>query len=153
MNEDEKRRFDAIAQLYQRSWDQFNARRQFEFRVALAYWATLAAASAGSVQLESFPQIPGGKLLIVGFAIATTVLHIFWMWGIWRGQGTDQMVAIHYQAQLQKLSQTEFPPALSAIISDRSRHMGRLRHPTAVFEVGLTALLALAFVVINWSRM
>jgi len=105
------------------------------------------------VNLEAFPEIPGGKPLLVSFAVVTIVLHIFWMWGIWRAHGTDQMIAIHYQTHLQTLSQTIFPPDLSKIISDRSKQMGRLRHPAAVFEIGLTVLLAIAFVVINWSRL
>ncbi len=153
MNENEKRRFDAISQLYQRAWEQFNARRRYEFQVGLAYWTALAAALAGSVNLESFPRIPGGKPLLVGFAIVTIALHIFWMWGIWRAHGTDQKIAIHYQTHMQTLSQTEFPQGLSENIAFRSRDMGMLSHPAAVFEIGLTALLALAFVVINWNRL
>ena len=30
--------------------------------------------------------------------------------------------------------------------------MGRLRHPVALFQIGLTVFLALAFMVVNWTR-
>lgn len=153
MDEDHKRRFDAIAQLYQRNWEQFNDRRRHEFKVTLTYWAALAVASAGSLKLAHIPKIHGGNFTLVGFALLIILLHALWVRGVWRAQGTDQHIAIFYQKILQTLSDTEFDQKMKGFLEKRTKQMGKLSHPSAIFEIGVTVLLAATFVLINWNRM
>ncbi len=152
MKPEEKVQFDAIADLYKRAWEQFNERRRHEFRVALAYWAALAGASAGSVQLATLPDIPGGRFSLVAFSITTVLLYVFWLYGVWRAHGTDQGIAIYYQKKMQALAGAEFDTDMQKFIDNRTKQMGKLVHPSAMFHIGLTFLLAFSLVLVNWGR-
>lgn len=152
MDENQKRRFDAIAQLYQRSWEQFNDRRRHEFKITITYWAAIAVASAGSFKLNSPLEIPGGKVTLIGFALLIILLHVLWVRGVWRAQGTDQQIAIFYQNALQKIASIEFDQEMKDFLAGRTKQMGKLSHPSAIFQIGVTVLLATILVIIYWSH-
>lgn len=152
MNTDEKARFDAIALLYQRAWEQFNDRRRYEFKVTLTYWTALALAVAGSIKIKSFPSIPGRQWALICYAVLAIGLHLFWVYGIWRAQGTNQQIALFYQTPLLKLADVEFDEKMKEWIRGRTRQMGKLSHPCAIFQIGVTVLLTITLLLINWNR-
>jgi hypothetical protein len=152
MTDEQKKIFDSTFEMYSLSWQQFNERRSYEFKVSLTFWTALAAAVAGSLHLSILPAIPGGRFTLLLIAISSLSLHGIWCFGIGRAQRAERKIALFYERKLQNLIKAEFDTELNDFLSRLRTTMGLLKNWTYIFQLGVTALLAAALVVTNWNR-
>jgi len=145
--EDKKHLLAIHIQLYQQTWSLYKERMQYEFKVTLAYWTALALAIAGSIKFETFPKIPYGIWAVEAIGLSIVVAHGWWCWGIWKAQGKDKRIAIAYQREINKIIGFTFKYTLRKELSEKSGKYSQ------IFQVWVTALLVLIFILINWAKL
>jgi hypothetical protein len=149
ITEDQKRLFDALFELYQTAWKQFNERRAYEFKISLTFWAALAAAIAGSLRLKN---LPGSRFTLILVSLFVFALHWIWCRGIGEAQRAERKIAFFYERELQKIAGVEFDEDLSKFLDSLKGTMGLLTNWTYRFQLGVTAFLGMALIVANWDR-
>ena len=178
MTDEEKNRADILVELLKTRWGQFNARREYEFKVTLTFWSGLALAIVGFDSIEWAGKLPCSCLakagvVVVGLAIVS--VHVFWAYGIMRSSHIDRNIAHSYEALLRQPPVGHDYPAnvekeikrwsmtLDGAVAPES--IGRLfwtrmrctvnwcmRSWSHVFQVSVTALLACLLVFVMWPR-
>lgn len=104
MDEDEKRRFDAIAALWEGCWKRKRERRSYELKFSLALWTALALAIAG-LTTRDLSSLGWALPLGVGVLGALMALaHYSYLAGIGRRHNEDTSLALHYENILHELA-------------------------------------------------
>lgn len=152
LDESAKRDFDAMFELYKLTWSQFNERRSYEVKITLTFWTALAACIAGSLQLSSVPEIPGGKWILLVLAFGAVWLHKIWCKGIGRAQRAERLIAFFWEKEIQKLLKRPFDQTTQIFLDSLKPSMGLLRNWTYKLQLSVTAFLAVTLVLTNWSR-
>lgn len=111
MDDNSKRRFDAILELYKQCWHRVTERRVYEWRATFAVWAAFAAFAGIVLTNQSTQFLPRDwpivlVLSLVGLALCG--IHFFWLQGLGRRHAQDRKEAFFYLAILQELSQSTF---------------------------------------------
>lgn len=149
MTDEQKKLFDALFELYQNAWKQFNERRTYEFKISLTFWAALAAAIAGSLRLQN---LPGSRFTLIMVSLFAFALHWVWCRGIGEAQRAERKMAFFYERKLQEIADVEFDKDLRKFLDSLKETMGLLKNWTYRFQLGVTAFLGIALVVANWDR-
>lgn len=153
MEQVDKNRFDAIFQLYSHAWQQFNTRRTYEWQICIALWTALAFAIAGVVNATTLPKLQGG-IYIPGIILLTAIaLQCYFIVGIANAHKSDREMAIHYGEILQYLSGSSFDEALENSLKKGRGNWGKKVNWSSVFQVGITCLLSLLFMIVMHGKM
>ncbi len=129
-----------IAQFAFKCWD---ARRQYEWKITLAWWALLAVAIAKKNDLRL--EVPWWILVLV------LVLYEFlWRRGVWAANERDKKICFYFRdAADEVLRNPAYVPAETADQRQRiswcCRSLGFLRTWVTWFDLVVTALLLAAF--------
>lgn len=150
MTEEEKYRFDAVFSLYDTAWRQFNLRRDFEFKVTLSLWGALTLAIAGVAQTPKPLNI--SILGMVPICVSVIALHTLWCWGIGQAQNGERRIAFGYEKTLQEISRTSFDEITKKQLTSLQKSMGLLKCWSYVFQLGVTALLRGALLIVTMFR-
>ena len=147
MNDDQKRKFDAIATLRSWAWDSWDRRREFEWKMSLGIWTSLSAligilfSRDTAVPSEIFKW---GSVVIV---LLVALLHFAFCIGISIAQNADRRRAESYESLLNK----EFGPFLSDEIIHDKFHVAT-RDFSLAFQVCITLLLSLCLIAVAFSK-
>ncbi|MCX6132613.1 MAG: hypothetical protein NTU47_02270 [Ignavibacteriales bacterium] len=152
MDDNEKRHFDAVNALQERAWDQFNERRRYEIQVSMAFWTAIILAIAGSLTLVSFPDIPLGRISLAAIGVMIFSLHYYWCAGIMQSNRKDRLRAIEYQECLHQMLPFSYSPELKKDLEKSKDQGADLSNWSFIFQVGLTLVLVITLVVVNWNR-
>ncbi len=152
MDENEKRRFDAIIELHNSAWRRVTERRTYEWRVAFTLWTAFAAFIAIVVtRMELINQHSVYTVLIGlgGIGVALCIIHGRWLRGLGEAVDDDRNMAIHYERILQGLSNsefdTEFRNYLDTKLPKQSTFWGNWSRPNQLFitiVLFITSILA-----------
>lgn len=119
MDENTKRHFDAVAELWKRCWQNIVERRGYEWRVAFTLWTAFAALIALILKRQlpprGYPVCPG-VIIIAGIGLLLCIIHGVWLAALGKRTVIDREMAIHYEEILRRLSDSAFPAALEARI-------------------------------------
>ena len=108
MDENTKRRFDGIVELWKLPWQSISERRSYEWRVTLTVWT----AFAGFIVVVLTEKLTAPKCVVclgaslIGLAIC--ILHVLYLKGLGERHDVDRQTAIHYEKILRELSQSSF---------------------------------------------
>jgi hypothetical protein len=132
MNEDQKRQFDAIASLRSWAWQSFDRRRDFEWKVGIAIWTSLAAL-IGILLTKDIPAQDGViKWGAVVFAVMLLSLHARFSLGVSRGNSLDRDQQQWYDALLDKQFGPFLTPELKVQIEKQRQRTGIIRLFTTI---------------------
>jgi hypothetical protein len=157
MKDNKKNQFDSLYLLWKGAWDQFNARRVYEFKTCIAVWTAFASFIA-LVLTGRLLQFGDSIYVILGTVICAcliTISHIFWINGLGRANRLDRLIAIHYERMLQNLTDSKFDKELENTLKGPRDKMGKLiANWSHRAQIGITIVLALAsiFAVIYSSK-
>lgn len=146
MNQEQKWRFDAIAELEKQCLDRLSNRRADEWRVAFTLWTGLVAAIASAAVGQLTHVAP-----IVSFvAGAFVILHAWWLRDLSDIYGIERRMAKEYESELRKLCEFSFTKELSDDLDheDRKRRNSVFGGPLRWFAVGVTAILAFTLIMV-----
>jgi hypothetical protein len=114
MDEDTKRRFDGIVELWKHCWQSVAERRKNEWRAAYTLWTAFAAlivlilrGELRRAQTNYFPFV-----LVLIFGLALCFIHGWWLVGIGRRHSINRRMAVHYEDILRTLSNSDFDEEL-----------------------------------------
>ncbi len=141
MDTNSKNKFDALATLWKGAWENFNVRRQYEFKFTFALWTAFAAFISIIITSES-ETINHNYLIgtiIIGGLIS--LLHLWFIVGIGRAHNLDREIAIHYERKMQLLSDSEFPQELKTKITQSHKRMGKLLRNWSHFTQAIITIL------------
>jgi hypothetical protein len=153
MNENDRNRFESIFQLYSHSWQQFNVRRTYEWKISISLWTALGLAIVGVVNAESIPEISGGMYILFSILLFVIMLQLIFIKGIARNHGYDRKIALHYQKFLHEISQTKFEEPLERVLEKGRRNWGVFLNWSSILQIGVTIVLSILFLVIIQSKM
>ena len=156
MTDVERRRFESIETLRRASYDSFNDRRSYEWKLSLSIWTALALLIAGLVQPakpdEVFPL--SAPWSWVGGLVAAMLLlffHGYWSNGAARVNSIDRDAFLHFYQAMQTLLKLPFDATLQNAIKALPRKQG-WKQWSHVVQLLITALLAATAVVIVYVR-
>jgi hypothetical protein len=95
MDEDTKRRFDGIVELWRHSWQRITERAKEEWRAAYTLWTAFAALIALILKLPA--QKDYFPLGVFGIGLTLCIIHGLWLVGIGRRHSVDRKMAFHYE--------------------------------------------------------
>ena len=127
MDENAKRRFDAVAVLWKGCWDRIQERRTYEWKTTLTLWTALALL-VGALLTNA---LPAGCVLSVGVGILGFLVvgaHWVYLGGLGKRHADDRDMAIHYERILRDLTGSDFDQALKdrlAKMTKRQRSLFR----------------------------
>jgi hypothetical protein len=151
LSDGEKRTADILLEQQKMSWAQFNARREYEFRVTLTIWSGLAAAVAGSLTFERFAGLFYGEHILLGAAALLTATHGYWCYGVHQAQAKDRAVALSFEAALNQLTGFRFDSLVQVTLRRGIRRRWLLQW-TLVVQFAITVLLVCTLIAVNWNR-
>ncbi|MCW3126725.1 MAG: hypothetical protein JWO03_2383 [Bacteroidetes bacterium] len=107
MTTEEKNRFDCIAVLLERSWENAHERRRIEYQGTIGVYTIFSLTILGVVLkvediLKGNSYFLFGIVLVLGFSLL--YLHYQWLKGIMEANDIDKRLAIHYSNLLQEIS-------------------------------------------------
>ena len=147
MNEDAKRRFDAVAVLWKGCWDRIKERRTYEWKTTLTLWTALALL-VGALLTNA---LPAGAMLSAGVGVLGALVvaaHWVYLAGLGKRHADDREMAIHYERILRNLTGSDFDPALKDRLATVTKHhrslfreWSRRVQASVSFILWLTALL------------
>jgi hypothetical protein len=84
-------RFDKLEALRKAAWESISKRREFEWRVSIAFWGLLAAFVAGFGTRQSAVSYScSDRWLLAFFALLLGVGHVLWLCGLRRAYKIDK---------------------------------------------------------------
>ena len=118
MDENTKRRFDGIVELYTRCWQNLYERRTYEWRVAFTLWTAFAVFLA--VVLTKSLSAPKEIVFWVSFVMGLILccIHGVWLHGLGKRNTLDREMAIHYEKLLRGLSNSNFSRELKTRLDE-----------------------------------
>ena len=141
MNESEKNRFDALSILWKGAWDNFNHRRNYEWKYCISVWTAfsvfIASIISGKLIFKSIYILLG--IIFIGGII--TILHIFFISGLQKRNKSDRDIAIHYERIMQYLSNSQFSEKLESDLRMGRLQWGKLRNYAPATQISITILL------------
>jgi len=145
MDENRKRRFDAISTLWEACGKRRSERRTYEMKLALALWTALALGIAGlaTTDLQGL-----GWPLPLAAGILSVVLcsaHYSYLVGVGQRHDEDLAAALHYEGEMHKLTETTPPPEV-ATSSGNTFGSRVLSNWSRSVQFAVTCVLAIAFV-------
>lgn len=136
--------------------DSFNQRRSYQWKVNLAFWASIVAgawalrnASLESVLVASLVLLLGGFVIVALFAS--------WSYHLWRANAWDKTRALHYRNRLQALALyvDPFPESPAPPVGAHGTYRAWLGDWSQRHEFLITLILtvlAVAFLMMQWTR-
>ncbi len=141
---DQKEKFDAMMRIAEFSIKNFQERRQYEWKITLAFWA-LMIGMMGIIINDKAPMLDRDVLIVLlpGIVVFFT---LSWLRGMWVANANDKSIAKSFlhdaEAVLRDESHTSsgIPPKVCGL----RRWFGFLEDWAGMFQAGTTALLAVA---------
>jgi hypothetical protein len=148
MDENQKRKFDAISTLRSWAWVSFDRRRDFEWKLSIGVWTALAALIGILLTRDISIQVWVIRCGSILFAAALFFGHLSFLIGVAIAQNADRGRAEFYDDLLER----EFGPFLTAEIKDKhAAHIGT-RNYSFGFQVCITLLLCGCLIGIIFSK-
>ena len=125
MDENTKRRFDAVAKLSYRAWENLHKRRAYEWRVAFTLWTAFALFLGILLtgQLSASKGLLFSGCFVMGLIMC--LIHAYWLNGLGISETFDREMAIHFESLLQQMSNSEFNDDLQARLDKRRKELAR----------------------------
>lgn len=83
-------RFDKLETLRKAAWESISARRQYEWRISIAFWTLLAAFIAGAATKHI--AVPScAKFTLWIFPLLLGIAHSVWLFGLLRAYEHDKL--------------------------------------------------------------
>lgn len=139
-------RFENLETLRKAAWDSFATRREFAWKVSIAFWSLLAAFIAGVVTNKVYLGCLA-KGLLTAFPIILGCAHLLWIWGIRRGDLIDRMEEGDYRDAMRCEAAYSETEKLKKFRNQVVESTGFVKHWNAVAQAMATiALLSLAVI-------
>lgn len=106
MNEADKVQFDSLIKIAEFNIQQFNRRRDHSWKVALSFWG--AVISSIAVISPSSHTIPPYAFIIA--AGVTVLLHFYWLYGVFKANQNDKLLAFAARDQAIRLLKDDTLP-------------------------------------------
>ena len=151
MNENEKRRFDAIWELCKSSWQRISERRVYEWRVNFTLWTTFAA----FIAIVVTRTLPVQQIYlfwgVVAIGAALSVIHWRWLKRLNDATWSDNCIAIHYEEILRELSSSGFDKDLKKDLHQiREKQKSLWRNGARLSGLFITIVLYIATILVAW---
>jgi hypothetical protein len=105
-----KERFEACLKLAEHAQKNFHTRREFEWKVTLAYWALLVAAIASTLHAPiEMAKLPHSATLF-GVWISVLLYAFFWLRGTWVASQNDKLRADHFFNEAEQMIHSDEKP-------------------------------------------
>jgi len=144
MDEDAKRRFDAIVQLHDAQWRRITERRAYEMRASYALWAAFGAFAAivvtNALPVSRWPLFWG----VFALGLLLSAIHACWLRGLGNAHDTDRQMAVHYAGILQSLSSSGFATDLQHHLDKQPKWRGLSKDWSRRCQVAVTLALWVA---------
>ena len=159
MNEDQKRRFDALETLRKAAYDSFDGRRTYEWKFCFSLWTAFAVLIGA---LVTQPVEEGKTLPVTGWGpfVATMVicvtlacLHGVWLVGLGRSNRVDRLISYHFEREMRDVSLVlPFPKGLEAELAVLRNRMGLIGNWSHGSQLTITLLLAASTILAMGGR-
>jgi len=120
MDEDTKRQFDGIAELWKHCWQSIAERRRNEWRAAYTLWTAFAALIALILRGELRAQTHYFPFVLV-FGLVLCFIHGSFLVGIGKRHSRDREMAFHYEDILRDLSNSGFDEELKRHLKEERK--------------------------------
>jgi len=97
-----KDRLDALLKLSERSWTQFNFRRDVEWKLAMAIWTALLAFLGIVITGKLIHISPCGMLGLYILPLLIFLIHIVWFYWARQAHDVDQGFVFGYEEEIWK---------------------------------------------------
>ena len=146
MDENTKRRCDAIMEVHKGCWERISERRTYEWRAAYTLWAAVGAFIAiVMTQTGLFKQsdVPVSIFLlgVVFIGVIFCLIHGFWLKGLGKAHDTDREMAIHYAKILRNLSNSNFEEHFEECLNRQKKQRGLFGDWSRKWQLSITMLL------------
>ncbi|MBU0640239.1 MAG: hypothetical protein KKB50_15340 [Planctomycetes bacterium] len=161
MTEEEIRHFEGIDKLRAHSWDSFNRRRDYEWKVCLAIWTALLAFAGIAISGRNGapPSITGWHVLWTTVLVAlVAVLHGFWVLRLTSANDADKRQALFLADTMLERLGLELPKETKAVVEARKRTKEKAGADAMktrwneTYQIGITAVLCLLGIASVWTR-
>jgi hypothetical protein len=112
MDEDTKRQFDGIAELWKHCWQSIAGRRRNEWRAAYTLWTAFAAFIVLILRDELLRAQTHYFHFVLVFGLVLCFIHGSFLVGIGKRHSRDREMAFHYEDILRDLSNSGFDEEL-----------------------------------------
>jgi hypothetical protein len=147
---DPKVRLEVLQNLRTSAWRDFDSRRAFEWKLALSLWTALAALDGilltGKIKVPLNALIPG----MVVLCAAVVALHLRLLRGIGRSNVINRRMEFFFEGQMMDAIGLDYPAdhELQCRIEEAKNNVGRIRHWSLGFQLGVTVLLLIGGIAI-----
>lgn len=156
MNDDQRRRFESIFQLYSHAWNQFNTRRTYEWQICISLWTALSLAIAGVVNASSLPVSKDASVVVVLICsvvlIIMLLLQYWFVYGVAKAHKHDREMAVHFGDKLQELSDSKFLDALKTDLKNGRNNWGKPLNWSSGLQLGFSVLLSISLIAILYAK-
>lgn len=114
MDNEQRNRFDALETLRQSAWNNFDKRREIEWKVCLSLWAALGLfIGAILTRKEDFVSVNLSMILVTSVIMVFAVaVHIVWIAGLYKAHNADKAIINFFRDQMMKELSVHFPEKL-----------------------------------------
>jgi hypothetical protein len=140
MNPEQQARFDALEALRAAAWASFNARRGFEWKLAISLW-TAVAAFAGSLVSGRLIITGCTRLAMVIMLLIVFALHVYFIRGLVRAHEADRRIIYFIRDKMMETLNMTFPDDLKKLLDDRGKTMADILNWSYLPQLGVTAVL------------
>ena len=147
-NED-KQIFDSLEVLRKATWERFDKRREFEWRVALALWAGMGTFGAFTIAKDTLLRGSNVVAFAVGMALTLTVAHFLFLNGLTKRNNIDRRMTFEFEDQMHKLTHWQFSEPTS---EERKRLRSVKYNYSFCFQLLVTIVLATITVAALWWK-
>ncbi len=151
MNEDEKRKFDALETLRKGAWDSFDKRRPFEWKLCFSLWAAFAAFLGTVLRGEPSFKSTTVAIGVTSAAIIIGALHLYWVIGLGKANNSDRNISFFFRGKMMELLSVSFPSKIIKDTSVKEKFMGKWFGWNHLFQIGITVLLSFGAIAAIWS--
>lgn len=150
VNDNAKRDFDGILELWKDCWRRITERRTYEWRTAYTLWAALAGFIVLVLTKPPSPlqSLPKNWLVfwMFIFSIILVSLHVVWLFYFYYAHKTDHEMAFEYERLLREYVDGSLSARIEAVLQKESRSGTLVAMSIAHIFVTLALLGILALV-------
>lgn len=144
--------FKGLEILRKASWESFDKRRTYEWKVSLALWTALAVFTGTVLTQPQERMIPlrGCMVwsIVIIFGALVLLIHIMWNIGIARSSNLDKEMSYVPRNKMYAMVGISYEKEIKPIIEESSKYW-RAAFLSPLTQVGITLLLVLA----AWSAL
>lgn len=147
MEQNEKRRFDALETLRASAWHSFDTRRTYEWKVAIILWTALASfiVLVISDHVELSPKFLTGTVVLL---VVVIVSHYRFAMGVFRANKIDRDVSFQVRTLMNEKLEIQYTKETRDAIDRTKRFTHQWLYWSPAMQIGVTLALAIAVVLV-----